>query len=319
MLIQQKRVGFTLIELLVVVFIVSALIAFAVPSLTRARRQSKTTECLAHMRELSRGWLIYTDENDGVFPPHRMPKKAEGSKNLYDVGNGLKERPRWPSVIGFNLGMFAYDQPDPADGRQDVDSRIFQCAEEPNWIDNRNLGYGYNYQFLGNSRERASSDRAINFPVYQSSLRRPSGTVVFADSMGTGAAFAARSRKDYQNNGRDVEAIGNHGYTLDPPRLTDVSDRAGDNGERSAVDPRHGGKVNAVFADTHVETRTPQELGYRVAPASCFADATADETCLATEVIGTGARAIKPDLPGDMASNHLFSGNGRDADPPSAQ
>ena len=43
------------------------------------------------------------------------------------------------------------------------------------------------------------------------------------------------------------QALGNHGWSLDPPRLTDESDRGtGDPGSpRTAVDPRHQDKVNA--------------------------------------------------------------------------
>src|SRR5439155_19743 len=74
-------------------------------------------------------------------------------------------------------------------------------------------------------------------------------TVLAADSMGTAAGKSRVSRHAYQVDGtHDLWAYANHGYVIDPPRLTDKSDYAEANHRqpkhRSAPDPRHRGRAN---------------------------------------------------------------------------
>lgn len=62
------RRAFTLIELLVVVAIIALLISILLPSLQRARRQSRTVVCASNMRNLMFATTLYADENDSRFP-----------------------------------------------------------------------------------------------------------------------------------------------------------------------------------------------------------------------------------------------------------
>jgi prepilin-type processing-associated H-X9-DG protein len=115
--------------------------------------------------------------------------------------------------------------------------------------------------------------------------------------MGTAAGKAPESRHAYREDGQtDLFALGNHGYTLDPPRLTSTSDYAEDNArsavDRAGPDPRHAGKVNVAFCDGHVELMTIRDLGYTFNPNGSIA-------------------AIDP-----AANNRLFSGTGQNDDPP---
>jgi prepilin-type N-terminal cleavage/methylation domain-containing protein len=65
----HRRRGFTLIELLVVVAIIAVLIAILLPSLGRARDQSKTVRCASNMRNVYQASTIYATENSGWFLP----------------------------------------------------------------------------------------------------------------------------------------------------------------------------------------------------------------------------------------------------------
>jgi len=56
--------GFTLIELLVVISIICLMMSITLPSLTSAREQGKRVACLANMRSLTQGWMMYALEND---------------------------------------------------------------------------------------------------------------------------------------------------------------------------------------------------------------------------------------------------------------
>ncbi len=128
--------------------------------------------------------------------------------------------------------------------------------------------------------------------------------------------------------------MANHGWSLDPPRLTAESDRG--TGEldspRTAVDPRHRGNVNVGFADNHGESKKPHELGYRMNGRKAFVnepeeDAEAGgggggDVSASAYSPGSGRQAAyilqgaEADEQIDWAHNRLFSGNGRDKDPP---
>jgi prepilin-type N-terminal cleavage/methylation domain-containing protein/prepilin-type processing-associated H-X9-DG protein len=85
-----KRIGFTLVELLVVIGIISLLIAILIPSISRARYQSRTAQCAANMRQICQGMYTYAVDNKNRFPLNiGMPAPA---KNWFDperVGNLL--------------------------------------------------------------------------------------------------------------------------------------------------------------------------------------------------------------------------------------
>jgi prepilin-type N-terminal cleavage/methylation domain-containing protein/prepilin-type processing-associated H-X9-DG protein len=62
---RAKR-GFTLIELLVVVAIIALLVAILLPALQRARDQTRTSVCLANLKQLSLAFVMYADEGDDI-------------------------------------------------------------------------------------------------------------------------------------------------------------------------------------------------------------------------------------------------------------
>lgn len=270
----HPRRAFTLIELLVVIGIISLLLAILAPTLAAARARSKGTVCATNLRSLAHGWHMYAEDFDDIIVPGRLASLPGGMgnpANFYDVGNGMKFRARWLEMIGKYVGLYAFDNPDGSNDRQDYDAKVYQCATVPDWIDARNHGWGYNYQFLGNSRK--SNGAFINFPVNRSKIPSMDGTVMAADSMGTAASVAVADRLPYNNNGEVFAELGNHSWSLDPPRLTDQSDAGtGDAGSpRTAVDPRHQGRVNAIFCDGHVESATPEALGYIREPDGRYA------------------------------------------------
>lgn len=295
---KARNRGFTLIEVLVVIAIIGLLVSILLPSLSRARHMAKGMACLSNLRQLSHGWHLYADANRDVSVPGRYAKAPGGKdapENWYKIGNGLKYRPRWVATMGKHVGLFAFDQPATDDDRQDYDGKVYQCPAVPEWIDERNYAYGYNHQFLGNARK--TNGRFHNFPVNRSRIRNFATTVLAGDCMGTAAGFPRLERQDYANNGTEYAQLGNHGWTLDPPRLTEASDRGtGDaDSPRTAVDPRHAGKANVVFCDGHGRTATSDHLGYRLLPDGAYVDQEAVERA---------------------PTNRLFSGTHRDDDPP---
>jgi len=121
--------------------------------------------------------------------------------------------------------------------------------------DIRNGAYGYNYQYLGNSRTVANG-RYANFPVKATRIDAPSTTVFLADS-----------------RGGDIPH-GKHSYSLDPPKLA-LSKNAtqfGPNGSsdgpfpHSPAEARHAGHANVSFVDGHAAGLTLEKLGYHLDP-----------------------------------------------------
>lgn len=298
---RRKREAFTLIELLVVVAIITLLISILAPSLHAARRSARTVTCASNLRQLGIGWTMYADQSRGSVVPGRPGKFADSSRNIYYVGNGYQYRPRWFVTLGAETGFYAYERPstDPADDNtKAVDgSKVYLDPEQPDRINNRNYAYGYNYQFLGNTRFKGGQEARgfINFPVKLERIQAAM-TVMAADALGTAAGKPADARTEYRpDGGSDVFAVGNHGWSLDPPRLTPTSDYCDDGNRgpehRSAPEMRHGGRANVLWCDGHVASATYKSLDYVENP---------DGSIAASDVNGT---------------NRYFSGSGADDDP----
>jgi len=63
-----KMKKFSLVELLVVIAIISILSSLLLPSLSKARKTAKMTQCLSSARQLSISITMYTEDNDNYFP-----------------------------------------------------------------------------------------------------------------------------------------------------------------------------------------------------------------------------------------------------------
>jgi prepilin-type N-terminal cleavage/methylation domain-containing protein len=57
--------GFTLIELLVVIAIIALLMGIILPALNAVKRKAATTVCLSNTKNLSLGWYMYMQDNNG--------------------------------------------------------------------------------------------------------------------------------------------------------------------------------------------------------------------------------------------------------------
>ena len=303
----SRHRGFTLIELFAVIGIIAVLIALLLPALALSRRSPRGGVCLSNMHQYATGWSIYADTYHGAAVPGQPGDFDDASKNVYWVGNGEVYRPRWYVLMGAGSGIYAFSDPDPSpelEHSQQIDNKVYICPETPTWTSTRNCSYGYNYQFLGNTRFPGDLDANgyVNFPVRISTIGDLAGTVMAADCLGTAAGKPEKDRVPNLSDGsREPNGLaeGGHGYALDPPRLTSTSDfadtRLSAPEHRSGPHERHAKRANVVFCDGHAKAMTAEELGYVKDPDGAF---TFDG--------------------GGQADNGLFSGTGRDLDPPPA-
>ena len=279
--------------------IIALLISILMPVLGKARQQANAVRCMTNLRTLSQAWLMYAHLNQRSSAPGRLPTSHSpiaSEPGAFHVDNGTQYRPRWYELLGAVVNQYACKNPKAIeDDSWTIENPSFLCPTVPEWTNSRNYPYGYNHQFLGNPRSRPDG-KWVNWPVKADRVRSAE-TVMAADSMGTAAGKPKRERLLYHADGsKDLYGLANKGFLLDPPRLTSSSDYADPQNRspenRSGPDPRHGGRANVSFCDGHVEGMMPGEMGYVMA--------------------GDGSMPAS----GAGAHNRLFSGTGRDEDPP---
>lgn len=277
----RLRHAFTLIELLVVISIIALLMGILMPALGRARETARSAVCRANLRRLSMAANVYVNENDGTFPPARMKRTSPTATEDY-VNEYGRQWPRWQWFFDHGVGPVIDPSPyvkNPGDVFWDTEALLmtndyFMC---PSFRDSffdvrdiRNGSYGYNYQYLGNSRIREG--RFENFPVHISEILRPSETVIIGDSRGAPGESdpAETSASPTTLLGSGLHGHGIHSYKLDPPKMARsagavaFSWRFGSElwMQHSPAEARHGGQACVSFLDAHAEKMSLDELGY---------------------------------------------------------
>lgn len=253
--------GFTLIELLVVIAIIALLIGILLPALGQARAAAKGTLNLSNLRSLGQGLAMYVNQSDAL-PPMRLPS---------GMWHEETERPRarWQWFVGDFVGrpytpQTAEEVADFESGAaiHRLDNRVF--TDPTHRLDDfmrgstgkvealRNGSYGYNYQYLGNSRTDNPRPRFDNWPVSMSRIQQPVMTISIADSFGLQTEHASSRLRE-------------HAYTLDPPRLdtsSNNSQRFARGDDKSPAAARHQGKAMVSFLDGHAKPMSLSEMGY---------------------------------------------------------
>lgn len=255
-----SQAAFTLIEVLVAVAVIALLISILLPSLQRAKAQASGVKCLGNLKQVGTGLTMYVLTNRD-----RFPQASSLTSLTTDLG---KPRTRWPDYLHPHMRS----------------EEVYNCpALTPEqrvnfnkpWAHNPTKqygGYGYSFQYLGNSRiGTAVATWREPYFARSSAIRQPAMTIAIADTQGS------RKGDPGKPYGVDGEAV----YVVDPPlgsrNLGSMGSRqkndpallwysggtdpnTDQNSWRSKPDDRHVGKTNVVFCDGHAEPKRSAQL-----------------------------------------------------------
>ncbi len=146
----RRRVrAFSIIVLLVVIGIIGILLALLLPTLSSARRQSRSLACKAQLQNIGVAFQMYLNENAGWYPP-AIYSPTFNPNNL-------------PPITDF-LGRYVEDN-----------KRVWRCPGDEHYFPKYGLSYSY-YQELG--------ERKITQTFFYKVLRSSSLVPILWDAEG---------------------------------------------------------------------------------------------------------------------------------------
>ncbi len=229
----KQTKAFTLIELLVVIAIIAILAAILFPVFAQARAKARQTQSLSYVKQIGLAVAMYVQDWE-TYPLSSSPSSQV-------------PRTRWPDgLLPYTKNTEIFRAPGAL-----PDAFLKPFASVPTA---RYGGFGYNFQYLGNSR--------FPFAATDADITAPSETIAVADTWGC-------------SYDKKVLNVGN--YVIDPPLPSargsrpqspgdgfygapGTSECSGAAGCRAVPAERHTQMVTVGFADGHAKAMKLRQM-----------------------------------------------------------
>jgi prepilin-type N-terminal cleavage/methylation domain-containing protein/prepilin-type processing-associated H-X9-DG protein len=218
----RRPLAFTLIELLVVIAIIAILAAILFPVFAQARAKARQASSLSNLRQIGLAVSIYVQDYD-AYPFHSSPSSQV-------------PRTRWADYL------FPYVK----------NEALFRAPGAPETLHRKPFAhnpqalygsYGYNYQYLGNSRHP--------FTATDAEIEKPAETIALSDTEGCSFDRGVLNAGNYVIDPPLPSARGSRPATPGAGFYGSAGECIGARGCRAVPAERHSELVTVSFADGH--------------------------------------------------------------------